>query len=386
MKPFEQTVREKQEVDVVALMQGNTDFALALFQKLRVVEGNLFFSPYSISTALAMTYAGARGSTEAQMAQVLHFGLDQEPLHAAFAALEARLAEIGRQGQVQLKVANALWPHTGFTLLAPFAGLVLRYYGVEITAVDYYDPETARLKINAWAEEKTERKIRELIPPGVIDELTRLVLTNAIYFKGSWASQFDPALTRDAPFSVAADRQVQVPMMHKKAEFGYREFDGLQVLELPYAGDDLSMVVLLPGEIEGLADVEARLTQENLEQWTWRLWPCEVQVWLPRFEITFPFELSETLRSMGMVDAFDTDDFAGMVGADALHIQAVLHKAFVAVNEEGTEAAAATAVVMGLRCAPPPTPVFRADHPFLFLIREKSTGSILFLGRVIKPV
>ncbi|MBN1659474.1 MAG: serpin family protein [Anaerolineae bacterium] len=386
MNPLEQVVQEKQDVNLSALVHGNTDFALALYQKLRGVEGNLFFSPYSISTALAMTYAGARGSTGAQMAQVLHFGLDQEPLHAAFATLEARLAEVGRQGQVQLKVANALWPYTGYTLLAPFVGLVLRYYGVEITAVDYYDPEAARLKINAWAEEKTERKIRELIPPGIIDELTRLVLTNAIYFKGSWASQFDPALTRDAPFSVTSERQVQVSMMTKKAEFGYREVDGLQVLELPYAGDDLSMVVLLPGEIDGLADVEARLTQENLERWTRDLWAVEVQAWLPRFEITCPIELSEALHSMGMVDAFDADDFAGMVGADSLHIQAVLHKAFVAVNEEGTEAAAATAVVMGLRCVPPPPPLFRADHPFLFLIREKRTGSILFLGRVIKPV
>jgi len=385
MKLFEQDVQEKGYSDVEIVVQGNTEFALALYQKLRTEEGNLFCSPYSISTALAMTYAGARGNTEAQMAQALHFLLDQEQLHPAFALLEAKLSDIGRKGHVQLRVANALWPQKGYALLEEFLALTKQYYGVLITTVDYGDEETTRRTINAWVEEKTENKIQNLIPPGMLDISTFLVLVNAIYFKGNWASQFDQRLTHDAPFRVTPDEQVQVPMMTQKHEFRYGEDDGLQILELPYAGDDLSMVVLLPREIDGLTELEERLTVENLGRWTKNLRQREVQVLLPRFEITFPFRLDDTLKSMGMVDAFGNADFSGMDGTKSLFIGAVLHKAFVVVNEEGTEAAAATAVIMAMGLSSLP-PVFRADHPFVFLIRENSTGSILFLGRVVRPV
>jgi len=387
MKLLKQDVQEKSHSSVETVVQGNTEFALALYQRLRTEEGNLFFSPYSISTALAMTYAGARGNTAVQMAQALHFLLDQEQLHSAFAWLEAKLSDVGRKGQVQLKVANALWPQEEYDLLEEFLALTKQYYGVLITAVDYGDPETARGTINAWVEEKTENKIQELIPPGILDALTSLVLVNAIYFKGNWASQFDQSRTRDAPFWVTPDEPVQVPMMDQEHEFRYGESDGLQILELPYAGDDLSMVVLLPRKIDGLPELEERLTVENLTRWTKNLRPRGVQVFLPRFEITFPFRLDDTLKLMGMVDAFGGDsDFSGMDGTKLLYIGAVLHKAFVAVNEEGTEAAAATAVIMIAKCLPPPPPVFRADHPFIFLIRENSTGSILFIGRVVNPL
>jgi serpin B len=373
------------EVSAEAVVQGNTEFALALYEQLRGKEGNLFFSPHSISTALAMTYAGARGSTEAQMAQALHFHLDQEQLHPAFAWLEARLAEIAQKGHVQLSVANALWPQRGYPLLDAFLALTREYYGVQVTAVDYGDAETARHTINTWVEARTEGKIEELIPAGLLDPLTVLVLVNAIYFKGDWARQFDPSLTRDAPFQVAPGEHVEVAMMHQKASFGYGRGDGLQALELPYAGEDLSMIVLLPDEVDGLAALEDRLTVENLERWTGRLWPQEVEVWLPRFEITLPFRLDAALQALGMVDAFGHADFSGMDGTRSLFIGAVLHKAFVAVDEVGTEATAATAVVMTRAMVMSP-PVFRADHPFLFLIRENSTGSILFLGRVVNPV
>jgi serpin B len=388
MNPSQKSVPKTGDSSVETVVRGNTEFALALYHKLRTEKGNLFFSPYSISTALAMTYAGARGNTAAQMAQALHFLLDQEQLHPAFASLEARLGEIAGKGHIQLRVANALWPQEGYAFLDAFLALTKRYYGVRVTAVDYGDTERARRTINTWIEEKTEHKIQDIIPPGLLDALTRLVLVNAIYFKGDWASQFDPDLTSDAPFWITPDEQIQAPMMSQVHRFRYREGDGLQVLELAYAGDDLSMVVLLPREIDGLADLEERLTVENLDTWTAHLWQTEVEVSLPRFEMAFPARLSGILMSMGIVDAFSDSaaDFSGMDGTKALKIAAVLHKAFVAVNEKGTEAAAATAVIMKLKALPSPPPVFRADHPFVFLIRENSTGSILFLGRVANPV
>jgi serpin B len=385
MKLFEQSVRDTGHPSVEVAVQGNTEFALDLYQKLRTTEGNLFFSPYSISTALAMTYAGARGDTEVQIAQALHFLLDQKQLHPAFALLEAKLGEVGKKGHVQLRVANTLWPQKGYAFLEEFLASTKQYYGVMITSVDYGNAEAARHTINVWVEEKTESKIKDLIPPGVFDNLTRLVLVNAIYFRGNWACQFDQSLTSVAPFWVTSDEQVQVPMMTQTHEFRYGEDNGLQVLELPYAGDDLSMLVLLPREIGGLAKLEESLTVGNLDTWTRNLSETEVVVFLPRFEMTFPFRLDGTLKSMGMVDAFSGKaDFSGM-DKEPLFISAVLHKAFVVVNEQGTEAAAATAAFVSLGLPSPP-PIFRADRPFVFLIRENSTGNTLFLGRVVNPV
>ena len=369
------------------LVEGNTAFALDLYQQLRQEEGNLFFSPYSISTALAMTYAGARGVTEAQMADALHLLLPQDALHPAFAKLEALLRDIQASGDVQLSVANALCPHIEYCFLDSFLDLVKVNYGVSLTAVDYRDPEAARQQINAWVEQKTNDKIQNLIPLGTIKTLTRLVLTNAIFFKGNWASQFDKGRTRDADFALLSGKHVAVPMMAQKLECGYGETDDLQILELPYVGDALSMIVLLPRTVDGVAALEARLTPDTLERWTKRLRETKVEVFLPRFKLSAAFRLDEVLKAMGMIDAFELfrADFSGLDGADMLFISAVLHKAFVDVNEEGTEAAAATAVVMEFKGPPPPAPVFRADHPFIFLIRENSTGSLLFLGRVLDP-
>lgn len=371
--------------DEQVVVAGNTEFALALYKELRDLEGNLFFSPYSISTALAMTYAGARRGTEAQMRETLHFPQDREQVHQAFAQLEARFRDIASKGQVHLAVANALWPHTGYPLLKEFLTLVREHYGVQITSVDYGDPERARATINSWVADKTANRIRDLIPPGILDALTRLVLVNAIYFKGSWASQFDPDVTREAPFWIAPRRERLVPMMNQRAWLRYWEGDGLQVLELPYAGRELSMVVLLPENRDGLPCLEDGLSVESIGLWTQNLWRSQVEVSLPRFEVTLPFRLDATLAEMGMVDAFGEADFSGMDGTKQLYIAAVLHKAFVAVNEVGTEAAAATAVVMATRGLVLATPVFCADHPFLFLIRDNRTGSILFLGRVVDP-
>ncbi len=361
-----------------ALVDGNTAFAVDLYHQLRSAQGNLFFSPYSISTALAMTYAGARGDTESQMAQALHFELGQDVLHPAFAALEAHFAQIQTKGDIAMYVANSLWPQIDCTFLPAFLELCQRFYGVKVTHVNYKgDPQGARQQINAWVEEKTRDKIKELLKP------RHLILVNAIYFKGNWAHQFDKQRTRDFYFCLNERDSVKVPMMEQKARFGYGETDDLQVLEMSYAGGDLSMIVLLPQDKTGLPALEAALAADALAKWTQDLPQMEVRVLLPRFKLSGEFDLSKTLETMGMIDAFHAADFSGMTGRRDLFISAVVHKAFVDVNEEGTEAAAATAVVMtrGAGMAP----FFVADHPFLFLIRENTTGSILFLGRVVDP-
>jgi len=369
-----------------ALVEGNNAFALELYGKLRAGEGNLFFSPYSISSALAMTYAGARGNTAAEMAKTLRFAIEDKDIHPAFAALQGRLNAPGKKGY-ELVVANALWGEKGYGFLDDFLKLTQQHYGAGLTELDFVAAaEQARGTINAWVQKQTRDKIKDLIKPGVITDLTRLVLTNAIYFKGKWAEQFDKSATQEAPFSVTETEKVTAPMMSLKGDFGYMGDDSLQALEMPYAGGELSMLVLLPKSPAGLAEIEKSLTPKSLAGWILALRTQEVQVCLPRFKMTGEFSLAETLRSMGMSEAFtDKADFSGMDGKRDLVISAVVHKAFVDVNEEGTEAAAATGVIIGSISVKPPPPVFRADHPFLFLIRHEPTGAILFLGRVADP-
>ncbi len=374
------------------LVQDNTAFAVELYRRLSVAEGNLFFSPHSISTALAMTYAGARGNTEGEMMQALCFSLRQEELHPAFAELESEIARAQASGDVALHVANSLWPHANYPFLDEFLELLQKHYGVSITPVDYADAEAARETINGWVEQRTLEKIRELIPQGILNALTRLVLVNAIYFKGDWQSGFEPERTEETPFYLGSGATVQVPMMTQVFTFGYAEDDDLQILELPYAGENFSMVVLLPKEKDGLERLEQKLNLTNLGRWRNRIDKRRVKVFLPKFKTSSMFRLDDTLKAMGMNDAFDERraDFSGMDGKELLYLAAVLHKAFVDVSEEGTEAAAATAVVVGRKMSapsgsPPPPPVFRADRPFLFLIQENTTGCILFLGRVADP-
>jgi serpin B len=389
-------------IDTRKVVAGNTEFAVDLYGKLRTREGNVFFSPYSISTALAMTYGGARGETENQMAQTLHFNLPPDTLHPAFAEMQANLNAVQQKGQVKLAAANSLWPQVGYEFLPDYLALCLKNYGTAITPVDYMGhTEAARQTINDWVEARTNRKIVELLKPGVLESSPRLVLVNAIYFKGKWARQFETNLTENEPFYVSSGKTVtaptyafpyaeSAPLMRQTGDFGYAELPDLQVLELPYAGDDLSMIVLLPREVDGLGNLEAGLTAENLTAWTASLKSQKVNVLLPRFKMTAEFSLKGTLMALGMSDAFNFDraDFSGMDGRKDLFVGAVIHKAFVEVNEEGTEAAAATAVVMDFAAVvqhPQPIPVFRADHPFLFLIRDNRSGSILFLGRVMDP-
>jgi serpin B len=374
---------------VERVVDGNTAFALQLYQKLGSAEGNLFLSPLSISTALAMTFAGARGNTAREMAAALHFTLAGEELHSAFSDLRRNLLEVEGKGGVHLKVANALWPQKGYPLLREYVALVERYYRTTVTPMDYTKAaKQARQNINEWVERETENKIKNLIPPGTLNPMTRLVLTNGIYFKGDWASQFKTSATHDAPFQMIPGSSIKVPMMTQQHRFKYGERDGLQILELPYAGEGLSMVVLLPRRVDGLPEVERALTPEGLAGWTGGLQEREVVVFLPKFRLLSQFRVDGALEALGVTGAFspETADFAGMDGRSHwLYISAVLHKAFVDVNEEGTEAAAATGVVVSLTSARVQPPTFRADHPFFFLIRDNRTGSLLFMGRVVDP-
>ncbi len=375
------------EGDVKAVVTGNSRFAFELYAKLKddpnavKQDGNLFFSPYSISAALAMTYAGARGETEKQMAKVLHFTLPQERLHAGFAASGKRM----RADPDELRIANSLWGQKDYGFLEDFLELTKKYYGAELKEVDFIkETEKSRKTINKWVEKRTEEKISELIGKGILSRYTVLVLTNAIYFKGDWMIQFDKKNTRDAPFAISADKKVNVPMMYLKEKFKYWANEDLQVLELPYEREHLSMIVLLPKKADGLVEFEKSLTLDNLNNWLAGLRKREVMVYLPRFKITWgAFELKDVLKDMGMPHAFfwPPADFSGMTVRKDLFISNVLHKAFVEVNEEGTEAAAATAVVMTRSVGT----VFRANHPFIFMIKDNRAGSILFMGRVVNP-
>jgi len=373
--------------DVATLVEGNTRFAFDLLQPLQKPEGNLIYSPASISTALALTYAGARGDTALEMATVLHFDLEPDRLHAAFAGLLASLEEAARPPGCELRMANALWPQDGYTFQPEFLRIGRLQYQAGLQTVDYVgSTELARRTINTWVAEQTAGRIKDLIKRGILTADTRLVLTNAIYFKGQWLYKFDRQATRPGPFTLLDGTQTQVPLMRQAAELPYAEPDGLQVLELPYAGEELSMVVLLPRAADGLPALEQALSAKALAGWLAKLGRQKVNVVLPRFKMTSDLELRDALSALGMRDAFtDKADFSGMDGTHYLFLSQVVHQAYIEVNEEGSEAAAATGVVMKLRATPAPPPEFRADHPFLLLIRDTRNGSILFLGRVANP-
>jgi len=376
--------------DLQTVVKGNSAFGFDLYQKLKEKEGNLFFSPYSISTALAMTYVGARGQTEKEMAEVLHLSLEQKPLHSSFSKLQSDLNTIQNKGYIKLSIANSLWAQEGHHFLDTFFDLNKRYYGAGLNFVDFArQTETARKTINVWVEKETQEKIKELIKKGMLTPLTRLVLCNAIYFKGDWLSQFDKERTADADFYISPKKTIKVPMMRQKSEFKFKDFGSFSAIELPYEGNDLSMIIFLPKEVDGLVDLEQSLTDDSVKNWLDELsksYKQEIFVNLPKFKTTCEFQLAKVLAEIGMPSAFSLPpaNFSGMTGRKDLFISKVIHKAFVDVNEEGTEAAAATAVVMKESAIGRPL-TFRADHPFVFLIRESQTGSILFIGRIIDP-
>lgn len=375
------------EEDVAAAVKGNNAFAFDLYSKLRAADGDVVFSPYSVSSALAMTWAGARGETEKEMAATLHFGLGQEKLHPAMAALTKDLNKRGGEGKYELAVANKLWGQTGMKLLEPFLDITEECYGAGFEETDFAaGPEKARKAINDWCEKMTRGKIREPVPQGAISGATRLVLANAIYFKGMWASRFDKANTRDRTFTLGSGAEIETPTMWQKEEFRYGKFEDMSALEMDYVGEDLSMVILLPDKHGGLADLEDKLNVANLDKWLGGMHKTKVDVTLPRFKIEYGEELSKVLSEMGMPSAFDSGaDFSGMTGGRDLFISKVIHKAMIDVNEEGTEAAAVTVVVMEKTAAKPMNIEFHADHPFVYMIRDKKTGGILFMGRLTDP-
>jgi serine protease inhibitor len=375
--------------DRAAVVEGNNAFAFALYGYLQNRNGNLFFSPESISTALAMAYAGARGNTATEMAKTLHFTLPQQHLNPAMGALLSDL-NTAHDGY-QLSVANALWAQQGYTFIDAFLQLLKTDYGAGLNQVDFKGAtEAARLTINRWVEQKTQDKIKDLLQPGTLVPSTRLVLTNAIYFKGDWQTQFDKAQTRDEDFYPSQAQTKKVAFMHREGSFSYFDGGTFQVLEISYKSKELSLVVLLPKDRGGLPALEQSLTASNTQQWLSRVVQFDkVIVALPKFKSTQQFELGATLGAMGMAQAFTgSADFSGMTGKRDLAISEVIHKAYIDVNEEGTEAAAATAVgmrAMAIRGPVEQPPVFRADHPFIFLIRDNRSSSILFMGRMADP-
>lgn len=371
-----------------SVIGANNQFALDLYANLRKEEGNVFFSPYSISTALAMTYEGARGKTAEEMQSVFHFPTDRNLRKSAFAAIHNQLNKPG--AKYELSVANALWAQKDYKFLDEYLATVQQYYAGKATNVDFVNAtEKSRQTINKWVEDKTKNKIKDLFPQNSLDNATRLVLTNAIYFKGTWLKQFVKKQTEDADFRVRSTSTVKVPMMQitgKNAKFNYTETDNLQVLEMLYEGDKLSMMVLLPKN-DNLSLLENSLSLEKISGWRSKLREQRVDVFMPKFTFDTKYFMNDTLKKMGMPIAFTNGaDFSGLDGTNKLFIQKVIHQAFVDVNEEGTEAAAATGVSLGIKSvSPPPPPVFRADHPFLFVIQDKGNGNILFFGRVSNP-
>jgi serpin B len=369
------------KADVKAVASASNDFAFDLYRQLPA-DGDLFFSPLSVSTALSMSYAGAKGDTAAEMSKTLHFPFEGERLHLGHAGLIGKLSGAGKPAGVELRIANALWGKEEMD--KDFLAVNRDYYAATLRKIELKGAEPV---INKWAEEHTAGRIKELLEPGTLTEQTVLVLTNAVYFKGQWAYRFDRDSTREKPFTLADGKTVQVKMMRQTAELALRSGGATQILVLPYKGDELSMVIVLPTKADGLAETEKSLTAKALEEALSRASKRDVRVRLPRFTIKGQtVSLKEHLQALGMIKPFDPKqaDFSGAFPGGGVWIQDVLHQAFVEVNEEGSEAAAVTAK-KGEKGRTHEEADFVADHPFLFLIRDNRTGCILFLGRLARP-
>jgi serpin B len=395
-----ETSLEMDQADLTALVTGNNSFAFDLYQTLKNTDGNLFYSPYSISEALAMAYAGARGNTEKQIAATLHFDLPQNLLHASFNSLDQELARRGQETEFgdgqsfQLHVVNAIWGQRNYKFLTDFLDVLAVNYGAGLKIVDFEGaPEQSRVTINEWVSGQTEGKINELIPQGIINRLTRLILTNAIYFNSDWQSPFDDKMTYIGVFHLLDGGMVPVLMMRQTKSLGYSEGKYYQAIELPYKDNQLSMVILLPDDgkfntfeqsldAQKVAAIMKDIETGNPSSAVDR---HQVAVIMPKFKYESDFQLNDALTSMGMTDSFGRNaDFSGMTGTREIFIGIVIHKAFVSVDERGTEAAAATVVAMV--GAPPGEPIpVTIDRPFIFLIRDIQSGAILFIGRVLNP-
>lgn len=374
--------------DVAALAASNTNFGAALYRQAARPGENLFFSPYSISQALSMVYAGARGTTEAQMAQALRFTLPQDRHHPAMNALDLSLHGRvghagGKQGAPEFRAVNATWGQQDYVFEPAFLDVLALHYGAGVRAVDFKgETELLRTQINDWVEGQTNQRIQELLPAGSLRPDTRLVLTNALYFKGGWAEPFEKQLTRSGTFHLQGGGEQQVEMMGNSFEVPRMKGEGFEAAALPYVGGAFRMLIILPasGRFE---EIEARLSAEFLDGIRGALRSQHTALSLPRFQVEMTLPLGEALQGLGMVDAFTRQaDFSGITLQERLAIHHALHKAFISVDEEGTEAAAATEVTAGPVSMPP---AFTVDRPFLFLIEEVETKAVLFLGRVMKP-
>ena len=375
-------------------VEASNKFCVDLYSYLRserqFTGKNLFYSPSSLSIALAMTSMGARGNTAEQLNKALHWeGLSQDKLHDNEKEFLVALQKSNTKGN-ELTTANRLFVQKDFSLSREFAEGIKKFYDAGIASVDYQkDAEGARREVNKWVEEKTKQKIKNLIAEGVFNSLTRLTLVNAVYFKGFWQNEFEKQATYDEEFFLSTGEEIQVKMMHLKSSFKLHIAETYQVLEMPYKGNEFSMLILLPHEVDGLVKLEEDLTYDKLQRAIESVnekFEIEVGVSLPRFKLTQQFLLNDILAKMGAEDMFSefVADFAGITpGSEKIYVSHVIHKAFVEVNEKSTEAAAATAAVMAIRAIN--YPIFCADHPFLFIIYHKKSNAILFMGRMIKP-
>lgn len=375
------------KAQVAKLVGGNNDFAFDLYHS-EGGEDDLIFSPYSISLALSMAYAGARNETEAQMADTLHF-LPQNTQHPAFNAIDQRMSALGEEGgksaavPFRLNVANAAWGQQGYRFEDAYLRTLAADYGAGLRAIDFGKPEAASEEINAWISSRTEDRIKDLVSPDVIDPTTRLVLANAVYFKASWSSRFDESHTKDGPFTPLDGGETTIPMMHQTTYLDYADGDGYQAVRLPYKGEAADMLVILPDEGR-FETVEERLNSGFLGEVDRSLDTKYVSLTMPRFDFETDLDLKERLKAMGMTRPFDAADFSGITGAKDLYISDALHRANITVDEKGTEAAAATVLVMAESSTPQVTEM-TMDRPFIFAIVERDTGTILFLGRMTNP-
>ncbi|XP_027811609.2 serpin B4-like [Marmota flaviventris] len=388
-----------------SLSVANTKFTLDLFRQLRKDGDNVFYSPVSILSALAMLDLGARGNTALQMEKVLHFNEITEKAtkkptapHAGESGIvhheiQKFLTELNKPSDAyNLKIANRVYGEKEFQFLQEYLDGIKKFYLATVESLDFKNaPEESRKKINSWVESQTNEKIKDLFPSGSIDQTTRLVLVNAVYFKGRWDKEFKKELTTEAKFWQNKNVSKSVQMMAKSGHFNFAFLEDVQakILEIPYKGNHLSMVLLLPNEADGLQELEDKLTAEKLMEWTSpeSMEMTNVNVCLPRFKVEETYDLVTILRAMGMEDVFcpKKADLSCMTGTQGLSVSKVVHKSFVEVNEEGTEAAAATGVVVKPTSAPMPPVSFYCDHPFLFFIKQNKTHSILFFGRVSSP-
>jgi len=379
--------------DMGALVEGNGEFALDLYRLLKEEDGNIFYSPYSISLALAMTYGGARGETAAQMADAMHYVLAQDALHPAFNNLGLELAKRGEGAKgkddegFRLNIVNATWGQRDYTFISSYLDLLAQNYGAGLRVLDFKkDPDKSRDVINEWVSDQTEERIKDLLPEGSITPLTRMVLTNAIYFNAAWLYPFQAETTANGIFHLVSGGDVTVPMMKQTQTFGYVKSGGITAVDLPYDGSELSMVILT-NDSGTFSDFEENLDYAAVKSVLDNLNKTIVILTMPKYEFDSEFGLKGALVKLGMEEPFlDSADFTGISRESDLHIDDVLHKAFVSVDEAGTEAAAATGVIVGTTSMPLGPVTVMLDRPFVFLIRDIQTGAVLFIGRVMDPL